>query len=155
MGAKESLRTLLQKHHSWDRLLFIAGLDIETAFDQIEACAVEQDLRAHGVLEWAIAVVLWELVGFNACGCWCGSGQASDFVSAFGSHLLKVGRRGLLGKVPVSSAMALSVVSRQRLCHRGQSRKVTAAVPRLGRLGSRGRHAIQRLAAERVCLGQR
>lgn len=40
------------KARDWDHPLFIPSLDVEKAFDQIEAFAVEEAMHAHGALVW-------------------------------------------------------------------------------------------------------
>lgn len=47
-------------------LLYIASLDLEKAFGQLEASAVERSLLAHGAPKWAMAAVLRQLVGQQA-----------------------------------------------------------------------------------------
>lgn len=62
MEVTETLGVVFRKAHEWHCPLYIASLEVEKAFVQLEA-SVERSLLAHDAPEWAIAAFLRELVG--------------------------------------------------------------------------------------------
>lgn len=66
MGAIETIRTIFWEGLDMGHIIDTASLDVDKAFDQFEAQAVEKAVLAHYALACAIAAVLRALVGQRA-----------------------------------------------------------------------------------------
>lgn len=62
----EGIRGILRQAHEWGHKVYIASLDADKAFGQLEAYAVQQALLEHDAPACAIAAVLKELVAQRA-----------------------------------------------------------------------------------------
>lgn len=65
MNISEALRGILQDYE-WGHIVFIASLDLDTAFGQLEGFAVETNLLEHDAPARAIAQVMREVLGQRA-----------------------------------------------------------------------------------------
>lgn len=66
MDVSEALTRIARQGHEWGQKVFIANFDVDKAFYQLKAFAVERAFLDHSVPTWAIAALLRKLVDQRA-----------------------------------------------------------------------------------------